>query len=156
MADVAGLINNLLDKIKSIPEVRLEMDDRLDSIEIWRGRYAVDHPDWFTAVREMPTPGILIAWRGFSLGPNEYGGMCYQHDVAVALRSKLQTAGDTAFGYYALTRAIIEGIPDGSDLQLQLETIHNDFDPMHVANAGWVTDPEGLSYFELSLNFSER
>lgn len=153
MIDPAELVDALVDNLRMIPHLVMEMDGDVDRIYTYHDSYpksvSLAH-----AIHAMPLPAIMAAWNGS--GPAQSGDFTrWRHNVTLYLRAKNEIEGDPRAGYYRLFRLIVKGIPTGQSQPMLYLDIHPSCTSMEVPMIERQTDAEALDYFQVPITFTE-
>lgn len=153
MIDPAELVDNLVARLRDIPDLVLEMDGLPDRIFAYHDSYP-KRVSLARAIHQMPVPAIMAVWQGTQ--PGALGGMdVWKHQVTLFLRARETFEGDPPTAYYRLFRLITKGIPTGEGIAMLNVTVHTSCYPMDLPMIQRQTDAEGLDYFEAPLSFTE-
>jgi hypothetical protein len=153
MIDPSTLIDSLVMLLRDIPDLVMEMSGDPDRIYAYHDQYP-KQASLALAIHQMPTPGILAAWKGS--GPGLFGGVdVWQHRLTLHLRARETFEGDPPTSYYRLYRLIVKGVPASVGVPMLQATVHPSLYPMDPPSIERETDAEGLDYFEMHLTFTE-
>lgn len=152
MIDASELVNNLVTRLREIPELVTEMNGDASRIYAYHDQYP-KRSSLAVAIHQMPVPAILVAWQGTV--PGTFGGMdVWKHQVTLYLRAR-ETADSEAPPYYHLHRLVTKGVPASADAPMCNLTVHPSCYPMDLPAIQRATDAEGLDYFEVPITFTE-
>ncbi|HXG49290.1 MAG TPA: hypothetical protein VNO52_16825 [Methylomirabilota bacterium] len=155
MINPAELVNNLVAHLRDIPELVAEMEGDPERIRAYHYRYPSE-TSIALAIHTLPSPGILVAWRGS--GPGTLGGgEVWKHRLSMYLRAGESLADNPPTAYYRLYRLILKGVPAtlGGGQPLSHLRIHPSCDPMDTPEVLPQVDSEAIDYFEVPLSFTE-
>lgn len=154
MIDPSVLIDNLVDLLRSIPDLVKEMNGERERIYAYHDEYP-RHVSLAVAIHQMPTPSIMAAWQG--TGPGRFGEVdVWEHHVTLYLRAgEPAEAAAPPAAYYRLFRLITKGVPADSETPMLYTTVHPSCQSMEVPSIERQADAEGLDYFEAPLIFKE-
>lgn len=153
MIDPSEIVDNLVALLRLVPALVDEVNGDQELIYSYHDQYP-KRASLLGAVRDMPAPGVMVAWTGTapgSFGPSEV----WRHQITIYLRSREVLDGEDTAGYYRLFRQIVRGTPTGSTVPMNIVTVHASCYPMDVPTITRETDAEGLDYFEIQMNFAE-
>jgi hypothetical protein len=153
MIDPSALIDSLVDLLRDIHTLVLEVGDDPERIYAYHDQYP-KKSSLALAIHQMPVPAIMAAWQGTV--PGSFGGNdVWKHQVSLFLRAGETSDGDLPTAYYRLFRLITKGVPETTGLPLLNSTVHASCYPMDVPSIQRQTDAEGLDYFEVDMSFTE-
>jgi hypothetical protein len=153
MIDPSALVDNLVELLRSIPELVLEMDGDPDRIYVYHDQYP-KRSSLAHAIHQMPAPSIMAVWQGTA--PGSFAGMdVWKHQVTLFLRARETSDGDPPTAYYRLFRLITKGEPMSGEVPMMSASVHPSCYPMDLPMIQRQTDAEGLDYFEVPLSFTE-
>jgi len=153
MINPAELVDALVEKLRAIPELVLEIEGDPQRIYAYHDLYPkrVSLP---LAIYEMPVPSILVAWQGTT--PGSFGaGEAWKHNLSLYLRARETLEGDPPTAYYRLFDLIVNGVPAGGALKMLYTTIHPRCHPMDLPSIQRTSDEQGTDYFEVTVSFTE-
>lgn len=153
MINPAELVDELVAKLRAIPELVVEMNGDPQRIYAYHDSYPkrVSLP---LAIYEMPAPAIMVAWQGTvpgTFGVNE----AWNHNLTLYLRARETLEGDPPTAYYRLFHLIVNGVPAGGALKMLYTTVHDRCHPMDTPSIQRATDEQGTDYFEVNISFTE-
>jgi hypothetical protein len=153
MINPAELVDALVEKLRAIPELVLEMEGDPERISAYHDLYPkrVSLP---LAIYEMPVPSILVAWQGTvpgSFGENE----AWKHNLSLYLRARETFEGDPPTAYHRLFDLIVNGVPAEGALKMLYTTVHERCHPMDLPSIQRSTHEQGTDYFEVTVSFTE-
>jgi hypothetical protein len=153
MIDPSELVDNLVELLRSIPELVLEMDGAPERIYAYHDQYP-KRSSLAHAIHQMPAPSIMAVWQGTA--PGSFSGMdVWKHQVTLFLRARETFEGDPPAAYYRLFRLITKGEPMAGEVPMMNTSVHPSCYPMDLPMIQRQTDAEGLDYFEVPLSFTE-
>lgn len=153
MIDPSDIVTNLVALLRTVPELRAEMNGDTDAIYAYHDAYP-KRESLVRAIHEMPLPGIMVAWQGTQ--PGSFSAMdVWKHQITLYLRSRETLEGNTPTSYYRLFRMIVKGIPAGTTTAMLDTVVHLSCYPMDLPAIQRQTDAEGLDYFEVPITFTE-
>ena len=153
MIDPSELITNLIDTLRDIPDLVVEMGGDAERIYPYHDSYP-KKVSLVHAIHSMPAPGLMVVWQGTQ--PGSFGGVdVWKHQITLFLRAKETFEGDAPTAYYRLFRLITKGVPTAAGVEMLNATVHPSCYPMDLPQIQRQTDAEGLDYFEVPLSFTE-
>jgi len=153
MINPAELVEALVQTLRSIPELVVEMDGLPERISAYHDMYP-KRVSLSQAIYEMPAPSILVAWQGTT--PGSFGaGEAWKHNLALYLRARETYQGDPPTAHYRLFDLIVNGVPSGGTLKMLYATVHPRCHPMDLPSVQRATDEQGTDYFEVTVSFTE-
>jgi hypothetical protein len=152
MINPSEIAINLVDLLRSIPELVAEMGDA-ERIFAYHDRYP-QNISLSLAIYRMPAPSIMVAWQGSGIGSFGIAG-AWKHRFSIYVRAGENLEDDPPTGYYRLARLILKGVPTGSPQPLLYTMVHPSCHAMEPGDFARQTDAEGVDYFELPVTFTE-
>ncbi len=153
MIDPSELVDNLVAKLRDIPDLVTEMGGDAEAIFAYHDQYP-KNISLAHAIHSMPAPSIMAVWQG--TGPGSFGGFdVWKHQVTLYLRARAAEDGAPATPYYRLFRLITKGVPAASGQPMLNTQVHPNCHPMDLPSIQRQTDAEGLDYFEVPITFTE-
>ncbi len=162
MIDGAVLIDELLDLLRTVPDLLAAVGDDEDKIYSYHDSYP-ERIDIEQARRLMPVPSVMVSYRGLQWGGDRTDP--WEHVIEIDLRIGKETllgegeepdpGETTARGYYRMIRALTKGKPAGWDVELTHGTVIESCYPAQVQSIQRQGDREGVDYFEVLMSFTE-
>lgn len=148
MVDLVTLVEDIADHIRRCPQVLSELDGNGESVAEYIDQATVTN-SLARAVYTMPNGSVLVAWINSTISATEQNS-AWEHLTeiyvrAVRMKSPLQ-----------LLNAVIDGIPDGSDLPWRYLCVNEHMLPMHVNEIARIIDEEGIDYYVIRASFLEK
>lgn len=153
MIRVKSLVEAIVNNLRSIPELVAILQGREEAIFAYHDIYPAKS-SVALAIIELQPGQIMVAWNGTSPAAAPLG--FWSHNVKVYIRAAEESETLDPEGYYELFRLIFDGVPEGQSLTMrQMEQIP-ECDPMENETIVRSSDAEGIDYFEVDLNFTEK
>ncbi len=154
MINPADIIDNLVTKLKAVPDLVALLNDDASRIVAYKDRYPKES-SLALAIAQTPSPGMLVYWTGTR--PSRFGEMeVWSHNVGICLRCAELTDDDpSGAGYFAMFRAVTHSLPTGESQPISRLAIHEDCNPMDVPSMERAMTVDGLDYWEINMAFVE-
>ena len=153
MLNPSTLVDSIVAKLQSIPEVVTELGELATNIQSYESEY----PSSLTiteAVHNQPNPSIIVVWNGSGPGESKRGD-AWVHRLSLLCKTQNK--------YADLFTVISNGIPGASTddgLNFRRTSIHTSCDPISTLTADrrqlFVNDYSAIDYLEISFTLIER
>jgi hypothetical protein len=158
MVDPACLVERLAAALRAIPELVTELKGLTENVIAYHDRFP-RRSSLATALHDMPSGSLLIAWSG--MGPATRGSMeMWRHELVIFLRALEETEQSDSTWYSRVYRLLVRGVPQDPDLNpngeaMYMLSIVPACEPMNLPSIVRDTDANGLDFFRVSICFTE-
>jgi hypothetical protein len=153
MNNPSALINALVSSYRTIPALVALLGGKQQNIFAYHDVYP-ENASVVEAVMQLQPGQMMIAWNGSSPAPTPMG--FWSHAIKIFIRASEEAVSVQPSSYYEVFRLAVDGVATGTTIPMRDFEVVNYCDPMTDVNIDRSTDPEGVDYFEISMNFVER
>lgn len=152
MINPGTIADELVTLLKAIPALVTLVGGNAANIYAYHDTYP-ERVDLRLAVRQMPSPGVMVAWTGTQ--PSGISTQFWKHEFSIFMRTAEEAKTSTPHGYYDMFRQVVKGIPAGQSLPIPYLTVDSNCEPMDTPAIHRQSGVEGLDFFEITLSFCE-
>lgn len=134
--------------IASCPEVTGELNGLSGAVSVYEDITTAATNSLARAVYSQPNGNVLLAWVGSDITEGEMEG--WEHLVDIYVRALRQRSP------LKLLHAIIDGIPEGTDLRWRYQCVNDWILPVTILEITRVVDEEGIDYYVIHAAFKEK
>lgn len=152
MINPGTLVDAMVERLRTIPEVREAFPDETD-IVAYHHDFA-EHTQWLRVVL-AGKPGMAIRWAGTSPG----GGRPFVHAYEIAVKLHQSLDGGNHANIYSVILGFVNGKPGGLGGCCDrnwLTPLSNDVLPMYPPSIRPLTDSQGQDYWMIYYSIPEK